>query len=189
MYTTLLALPLYLENVRDHSVQVAGITLAAISAFTAIWGPIGGRWTDRVGSRTPAIFGACILAIGTAVLTASLTGSTLVPIVIALAVMGLGLGISGAPIQATVVDSVSLERTGSAAGVFSTARYMGSVTGSSILAIMFARRPDAAESDRFVALFIGLTVAALVGVMVNSRIAARHVQIAPVGSPLRAPGS
>ena len=47
MYTTLLALPLYLERVRNHEVQVSGLILAALSAFSAIWGPLGGRWTDR----------------------------------------------------------------------------------------------------------------------------------------------
>ena len=185
MYTTLLALPLYLENVRSHSVQVAGLTLAAISAFAAIWGPIGGRWTDRVGSRTPAIVGGVVLFAGTAGLTMSLVMSSLVPVIIALALMGLGLGISGAPIQATVVESVPGAQTGSAAGVFSTSRYMGSVTGSSILAVLFARRPEVNETKGFIFLFCGLTLAALAGVFVNSRITKRQFKPVPVTAPVR----
>jgi EmrB/QacA subfamily drug resistance transporter len=174
MYTTLLALPLYLENVRGHSVQTAGLTLAAISAFAAIWGPIGGRWTDRVGSRTPAIVGAAVLLLGTIGLTVSLLTTSLAPIIVSLALMGLGLGISGAPVQTRVVESVSINRTGSAAGVFSTSRYMGSVIGSSILAVLFAQSPELDEVGRFVFLFVGLTLAAIVGVLVNSRFAAHR---------------
>ena len=64
MYTTLLALPLYLERVRGHSIQVAGVTLAALSAFSAIWGPLGGRWTDRIGLWLPAVAGAAVLLAG-----------------------------------------------------------------------------------------------------------------------------
>ena len=55
MYTTLLALPLYLEDVRGHEVQVSGMILVALSAFAALWGPIGGRWTDSRGRWLPAV--------------------------------------------------------------------------------------------------------------------------------------
>lgn len=43
MYTTLLALPLYLEQVRGEGLRVAGLALAAMSALTALLGPFGGR--------------------------------------------------------------------------------------------------------------------------------------------------
>jgi hypothetical protein len=47
------------------------------------------------------------------------------------------------------------------------------VAGSSVLAIVFAQKPNAGESGRFVALFAGLAVAALLGLAVNTRVAAR----------------
>jgi DHA2 family methylenomycin A resistance protein-like MFS transporter len=173
MYTTLLALPLYLERVRGHDVRVSGLILAALSAFAAIWGPIGGRWADRAGRWLPAVTGATALLAGSLLLIEAVDGASLIPVAIALALMGLGLGVQGASVQTAAVEAAPGARTGSAAGIFSTARYFGSVAGSSVLAIVFAQKPNAGESDRFVALFAGLAVAALLGLAVNTRVAAR----------------
>ncbi len=173
MYTTLLALPLYLEDVRGYGVQVAGFTLVALSAFAALWGPIGGRWTDQRGRWLPAVFGAVILLAGTLLLTVGITRPGLTWVVVSLAAMGLGLGVSGAPVQTAAVESVPQARTGSAAGIFSTSRYLGSVIGSTVLALVFIQHPEPGEVMPFVALFAGLSVVAVTGVVANSRVAER----------------
>jgi EmrB/QacA subfamily drug resistance transporter len=178
MYTTLLALPLYLEDVRGYSVQVSGFVLVALSAFAALWGPIGGRWTDARGKWLPAVTGALILLGGAILLTVSVAGAPLGWLVGALALMGLGLGIASAPVQTAAVEAVPHNKTGSAAGLFSTARYMGSVTGSTILAIAFVQHPASGQADRVVALFAGLSLVALVGIFANARIASRHDPVA-----------
>lgn len=175
MYTALLALPLYLEAVRDLGVQVAGYTLVALSAFAALWGPIGGRWTDRRGRWLPAVAGAVMLLAGTILLTFAVTRPELTPMVIALAVMGLGIGVAGAPVQTAAVESVPHARTGSAAGIFSTARYLGSVAGSTVLALVFIQRPEVGQAAPFVGLFAGLSLVAALGIIANARIAERHV--------------
>lgn len=176
MYTTLLALPLYLERVRGHSVQVSGLVLASLSAFAAIWGPIGGRWTDRTGRWLPAVTGAAVLLAGVGVLAVAVGDSSLIPVAAALALMGIGIGVSGAPVQTAAVEAVARERTGSAAGLFSTSRYLGSVAGSTVLAVVFSRRPGSGEDGRFISLFAGLSLAAFLGVLVNSRVASRRVR-------------
>ena len=174
MYTTLLALPLYLENVRGYGAQVAGLTLVALSAFAALWGPIGGRWTDRQGRWLPAVGGAAVLLGGTILFTAGVSGTGLAFLVIALAPMGLGLGVSGAPVQTAAVEAVPIARTGSAAGIFSTSRYLGSVTGSTVLAIVFVQRPTMGQAGPFVALFAGLSIVALRGIAANARVAEKR---------------
>jgi EmrB/QacA subfamily drug resistance transporter len=173
MYTTLLALPLYLAGARGLGVQVAGAILVALSAFAALWGPVGGRWTDKRGRWLPAVAGAVILLAGTLMLAAAVTRPGLGFLVAALATMGLGLGMSAAPVQTAAVEAVPARETGSAAGIFSTARYLGSVTGSTILAVAFVEPPLPGQADRFVLLFAGLSVAALVGIMANARVAER----------------
>ena len=173
MYTTLLALPLYLEGVRGLGVQMAGVVLVALSAFAALWGPVGGRWTDTRGRWLPAVAGATILFVGALLLTAAGRATGLGALVAALAMMGLGLGMAAAPVQTAAVEAVPMEATGSAAGIFSTARYLGSVTGSTILAVAFVAPPLPGEADRFVLLFAGLSVAALAGIAINVRVAER----------------
>jgi EmrB/QacA subfamily drug resistance transporter len=173
MYTVLLALPLYLADVRGYGVETAGLVLAALSAFAALWGPIGGRWTDQRGRWLPAVVGAVILLLGIAGLTVAVGQPDLAPMVIALAAMGLGLGVAGAPVQTAAVESVPHAQTGTAAGIFSTSRYLGSVIGSTVLALLFVQHPRPGMAGPFVALFAGLTVVALLGVWANARVAAR----------------
>ncbi len=173
MYTTLLALPQFMDHVRGENEQVIGGTLAALSAFAAFWGLAGGRISDARGKWLPAVAGAVVLFAGTVGIALMLGADPLWPLVVALAVMGLGLGIQGAPVQTAAVEAAPEASTGSAAGIFSTSRYMGSVTGATVLALVFAS--DAASHDRgmFVALFAGLAVVALMAIGVNARIAER----------------
>lgn len=177
MYTTLLAIPLFLERARDRSVQESGLVLAALSALAAFCGPLGGRWSDRRGRWLPAVAGASALFAGTALLTAGASANGVGLIVVALTIMGLGLGISGAPVQTAAVEAVPEAGTGSAAGIFSTARYLGSVVGSTILALAFARPGDADDGGRFIALFAVLAVVALVGIVASSRITERRAPV------------
>jgi MFS family permease len=174
MYTTLLALPLYLERVRERDVQTSGLILAALSAFSAIWGPLGGRWTDRAGRWLPAVTGGLAVIISVAILSPGVRATSLVPLIVALALMGLGIGLQGAPVQTAAIDASPSDKTGSAAGIFSTSRYLGSVLGSSVLAVLFAHKPGPGESATFGWLFAGLAGAAVLGMIVNTRIAARR---------------
>jgi EmrB/QacA subfamily drug resistance transporter len=173
MYTILLSLPLFLERVRDYGVQTTGLVLAAMSAFAALLGPLGGRWADQRGHWPPAVWGASTLAAGTVVLAASTMVDGVALIVVALVVIGLGLGISGAPVQAAALEAISGDQAGSAAGIFSTARYVGSVVGSTILALIFAGEIGAGDRDVFAWLFAGLAIVALLGIAANARVADR----------------
>src|SRR6185503_20316069 len=163
--------PLYLERVRGHDSRVTGLTLAALSALSALAGPVGGRWMDARGRVFPAVVGAISLFAGIAGLTIAVGGANLWPLAIALGLMGLGLGVAGASVQATAVEAVPVQRAGSASGIFSTARYLGSVIGSTALAVVFVTRPSAGERERFTALFAVLTVIAAAGILVNTRLA------------------
>lgn len=174
MYTTLLAMPLYLEHARGYGVQLSGMVLAALSVLAAIWGPLGGRWTDHRGRWLPAVTGGAAVLVGAVLLAASIRGSSAGSVAVALAVMGIGIGLSGAPVQTAAVEAVPVDRTGSAAGIYSTSRYLGSVLGSSILAVVFVSQPNAGEANRFVALFVGLAAVAVLGLLANTKIADRH---------------
>jgi DHA2 family methylenomycin A resistance protein-like MFS transporter len=180
MYTTLLAMPLYLERVRGHDSRVTGLTLAALSALAATAGPIGGRWMDARGRVVPAVAGAIALFAGIIALTVAVAGAALWPVILALAVMGFGLGVAGASVQATAVEAVPVHRAGSASGIYSTARYLGSVIGSTALAIVFVTRPGSGESSRFSALFAALILVSAVGIIANLRIGLRHEAVVAI---------
>ncbi len=182
MYTTLLAIPLYLEHARGESASRTGLMLGAMSMLSALATPIGGRWADRLGRWQPAVAGALIACAGTFLIGLALGAGGATVLVIALAVLGLGLGISGAPVQAASVESVPAAQSGSASGIYSTSRYVGSVVGTSALALLFASEPDPGDTGRFVTLFVALGVVAVAGIVANSRVADRNPAAAPAAT-------
>lgn len=170
MYTTLLALPLYLERTRGHDARTTGIILAVLSALAAFVGPLGGRWADRVDRRRPAIAGAVLLLSGAAVLSVAVVSKEIAPIAAGLGLMGAGIGVAGAAVQSAAMEAVPRENAGAAAGIFSTSRYLGSVSGAVVLALLFVQEPETGAADRFVWLFAGLALAAVAGLAANARI-------------------
>jgi EmrB/QacA subfamily drug resistance transporter len=182
MYTTLLAIPLYLEHARGESSSRTGLMLGAMSMLAALATPVGGRWSDRQGRWQPAVAGAAVTCAGTFLIGLALLAGGAPLLVAALAVMGLGLGIAGAPVQAASVESVPAAQSGSASGIYSTSRYVGSVIGTSALALLFATEPDPTDTGRFVALFMALGVVAIAGILANSRIADRDPATSPAAT-------
>jgi EmrB/QacA subfamily drug resistance transporter len=173
MYTTLLALPLYLEEELGYSLRTVGTILVALSACSALLGPIGGRWADRSGAWWPAVTGGAAVVIGAVVIAWGIPREALALIVPGLALIGMGLGIAGAPLIVAATSSVPSGQVGAAAGVFSTARYIGSIAGASVLAAMFTSDLSGAEKSRYTMLFAGLVVAALLTFLAYARVEMR----------------
>jgi MFS family permease len=174
MYTTLLAVPLYLEHVEGQGARVTGLTLGAMSVLAAFSTPLGGRWADRGGRWLPAVTGSAVIVAGAALMSAGMAVGSIPVLVAGLMALGLGLGISGAPVQAASVDSVPAARAGSASGVYSTSRYVGSVVGSSALALVFANEPNAGDGDLFAWVFSALVIVAVGALVASARVADRQ---------------
>jgi MFS family permease len=134
MYTLLLSLPLFLAAWSTWGSAQVGLLLAGLSLPTIFLSPLGGRLSDRVGRRAPVVVGACLISLG--ILPFLAIGPTwswplyLLPLIL----VGAGLGLSMAPVQATAIETAPSSQAGQAAGLFSTMRYLGSILGSSILA-------------------------------------------------------
>lgn len=171
LYATWLAVPLYLQEVRGQSVAIAGLTLATMSVLFATSGELGGRLADRRGHWLPLMGGALCLVIGVALAAGALGTASVLALAGALAVMGFGLGLPDAATQEAAFEPVPKEHSGAAGGVYTTVRYLGITTGTLIFAIAFVNAPRPGESEPFVALFGGLVLVALAGVVVTWRVA------------------
>jgi DHA2 family methylenomycin A resistance protein-like MFS transporter len=65
------------------------------------------------------------------------------PLIIGLTLVGLGLGLATPGLQTSAVESVHSSQAGSASGLYSTSRYLGSIIGSAIIAgILGANRTN-----------------------------------------------
>lgn len=163
MYSLLLVIPLLLTTRGSHSELEIGLILSSLSVGMVLMTPLGGRLSDRFGRRAPVLIGLTLTAFAT--LLPAVTGSDIgvIPLIAALAVVGLGLGISNAGMRTSAVESISSRNAGSAAGVYSTSRYFGSIVGSAILAGLIG--VERSNSDGIGEVFIVVAVMAATAVI------------------------
>lgn len=131
MYVTLLALPLLLGT--GVASERVGLELAALSVAAVALTPVGGRLADHWGRRRPTVLGFALLTLGALVLALT-QGADPAARLLGLILAGTGLGLGTAGLQTAALESLPAPLAGTASGVFSTSRYLGSVLGSSLLA-------------------------------------------------------
>jgi MFS family permease len=136
-YTILLAVPLLLDE-RSWSSSQIGLVLLGMTAGMVLLNPRGGALGDRVGHARPVVLGMSVLTAGAALL-AVVGGEVPVALVVAVALTGIGTGLSNASLQAAALEAVPERVVGAAAGLFATSRYVGSITGSLALAALGPR--------------------------------------------------
>lgn len=173
-YTVLLATPILLTRHLDWTSFETGIALALLSAPMVVFSPIGGRLADRLGRRPPSVAGCLLLALGLLPLAVvpDLSPYALLP---CLCLMGAGVGLSTAGLQASAIEALEPEQAGVAAGVFSTSRYVGSFVGSIALARLL---DDGQGLSGFHAVFLIALAGACVSVLVTLALPTRHGALA-----------
>ncbi len=127
-----LLVPLLVERLQHGSPEATGLVLLGISGLGAIAAPYGGRISDRVGRRAPAIAGMVATALALAVLWQVAPVASSLVLAAALSVVGFGMGLSGSPRQAAALEMIGPDRVGMAAGTYYTGRYLGGVIGASL---------------------------------------------------------
>ena len=132
---------------------------------------------DRFARRLPKTLGLVTLAVG--VLPIALAGQDVsIPTLLAgLALVGLGIGLATPGLQTSGVEAVESDQAGSAAGLCSTSRYLGSIIGSAIIAgILGASDVDVdGLSLVFLLPFVAAVVAAVVSLGLRGRAAVSAV--------------
>jgi DHA2 family methylenomycin A resistance protein-like MFS transporter len=167
LYTVLLSLPIFLAKLAGWSGGEIGLLLAAMSVQMVIFSPIGGRISDRCGRRYPALLGAVLVVAGIGPLILIDPSWSWLILFAPLVALGIGVGLSAAPVQATAVNAAGVGETGQAAGLYSTMRYLGSILGSAGLVAILSDPP--LEGD-FRVLYAGLTIAGLLAIAAASRL-------------------
>lgn len=161
LYTVLLVLPSLLGE-QGWSGSSIGLATSGLTAGLLVLGPVGGGLGDRRGRAVPITTGLATVVVGAALVAAAPRSS--VALVVGPLVMGFGLGLSGASLQAAAMDAVPQAVAGAAAGVYSASRYVGSITGSLAIAVTGA---TAAATARPV--LVAVVAAAVVATAVGRR--------------------
>ncbi len=166
MYTTILAIPFFVEEVQGKTSLVTGILLGAVSVPVAAISPVGGRISDALGRRPLVVAGSILVAVASGILLSGLSrGSSVLFLAPTLGLLGTGLGLSVGPSNAAAIESAPRDLAGAAAGTNSMMRYIGAIVGSGILGAVLNKDGGAPGLGLFQLIFavlLAMSVLALV---------------------------
>ena len=147
MFSMLLYLVLYLQDVLGYSALQTGVRLLLLSGGILVASAISGRLSVKVPVRALVGPGLVLIAVGLLLMRGLSAGSSWTHLVPGLIVGGIGVGLVNPPLASTAVGVVSPRRAGMASGINSTFRQVGIATGIALLGALFATRLTSAVRD------------------------------------------
>jgi EmrB/QacA subfamily drug resistance transporter len=125
---------LYLVEVVALSGYKLALVFLPMTVLMILSSLLAGRWTAVAGPRWSITIGCVLLAAGLFGADSFLKPNpSYGPLVVALAVAGIGIGTTVVPVTSAVLNAVPAERSGMAASATNTSREIGAVTGVAIL--------------------------------------------------------
>jgi MFS family permease len=189
MYTLLFELPQVLAALLSWDAAATARLLIFMMSAMVLTSLVAGRLTDRVGSRPVAVAGSLVCLAGLGVLAAA-SLSTFGPVRLSLALLGVGIGLAAPAAQNAALSAVAPKRSGVAAGMSSTMRYLGGIIGVAILGRLLDLRGDrdAILYDHRTILAV-FAAALLAGLACAALLPGRGLRRAPSELPASSPGS
>jgi EmrB/QacA subfamily drug resistance transporter len=132
---------IYLQSALGFSALKAGLTMAPASVVSMFVAPVAGRLTDRIGGKYILLSGLMLFAIGFG-LTAAIatTRSTWQDFIPTLAIAGVGMGCTFAPMTTIAMRNVEPRVAGAASGMINTVRQVGAVIGTAAVGALLQNR-------------------------------------------------
>ena len=127
-----LILPFYFQRARELTPMRSAMYLSIIPVVLGIGGPIGGRWSDRIGRHIPTIIGlGLVLAAMLTISSLSLT-APLVIAAIGLILYGMGEALFIPPNNSLIMESSRPEELGFVGGLSGFCRMFGQTLGITV---------------------------------------------------------
>lgn len=125
--------PLFVQGSLGGTALTAGAAVASLSIGWPVGSFVGGRMLLRTGYRTTLLLGSGLVAAGSAMCVPMDRGTTLPYVVIAVVVVGLGLGFSSTSYLVSVQNAVPWRRRGVATSSVVFFRTVGGSVGVAIM--------------------------------------------------------
>jgi len=138
MYALLFLMPLYFQTVRGDGALMAGIRMLPLPVAFVLVSRRNGAIVQKAGLRWTMATGMAAMGAGEIALAFLSAGAHTDLVAVALGIVGVGLGLNTAPVNAVAIAHVPGERSGTASGLLNTARMVGATLGVAILGAVFA---------------------------------------------------
>ncbi|MGD0558030.1 MAG: MFS transporter [Streptosporangiaceae bacterium] len=140
IFSMLLYLVLYVQDILGYSPLGTGVRLMVISGGILVTSTVAGRLTSRVPVRLLIGPGLIIIAVGLLLMRGLGSGSAWTHLIPGMIVGGVGIGLVNPPLASTAVGVVPPQRAGMASGINSTFRQVGIATGIALLGTLFSNQ-------------------------------------------------
>jgi EmrB/QacA subfamily drug resistance transporter len=151
----------------DEVVGASGYRLAAVFApmtiLMIVASVLAGRWTALAGPRWSIAIGCLLFSVGLFLANGYISPHPdYAPLIVTLALAGIGIGTTVVPITSSVLSAVPSERSGMAASATNTSREIGAVTGIAVLGSLVYSQLRSSLAAQFHALGIPAVYQAVV---------------------------
>jgi len=145
--------PFDLIQVRGYSPAGAGAALLPFVLLVSAMSRWAGGLTVRFGARSPLVAGPLVAAVGFALLAAASKGGTYwATFFPGIFVLGMGMGITVAPLTAVVMGSVDANRSGVASGINNAVSRAGALLAVAAFGVVLLARFDDVLDARLAAM-------------------------------------
>ncbi len=134
----MLLLSLYLKLVQGLSAFDAGIRLIPFEVAFLIFGPISGRYSDRIGQRPFVISGLAVSSLSLFLLSTTGVNTPYSSLVVYMSILGAGTGMFSSPNMSAVMGSVPARQRGVASAVRALFFNIGSVISLNLAIVIMA---------------------------------------------------
>lgn len=153
--------PLLLDEALGYRTSTIGLVVIARPLAFALVATVAGTITVRVGERAAALVGTLAVVASMVTFATVRADTTMTWVLVALALSGLGFGVSGPALTSLVASAVDERELGVAGALQQLMSQMGAVAGTVVLTTV-QRASTAPSSESFVAAFlVGAAVSAV----------------------------
>ncbi|GAA1033519.1 MFS transporter [Amycolatopsis albidoflavus] len=174
-YGMVFVLSVYLQDVRHFAPWQAGLSFLPSALPITLMPLVAGRLVGRIGPARVLVAGLVLTVAGGAAL-ALFGGSGMVPLSVALFLLGCGFGLSAVPQITLVMETAPAGRTALASGLLNAARQSGTVLGVAVLGGLQTGGGLGTPSFVATAMFVAMLVFALAAARALRQAAARRAE-------------
>jgi DHA2 family methylenomycin A resistance protein-like MFS transporter len=140
MYGTLFVESLYLQNNRHMTALSAGLTILPFTGLPTVTTRALGNRNSRQHIKPRLVIGQVLAVLGGGVLALQLIQPGYWPVLLGLAIMGIGMGFMMPAMTAGVLMSAPTQMSGLASGILNSARQTGGVLGVALMGTLVQRQ-------------------------------------------------
>lgn len=141
MFGTFVLMPFFFQTLVGDPPAVTGLKIAPLALMFLIIAPIGGRLTNVLGARTTPQIGLAIAAVGFFLIAQVAAADVNTAVISAsIAILGIGLGLTNAPLTTAALHDVPQDKRGVASSLPQMSRFIGSSFGIALTGAFLSLR-------------------------------------------------